>query len=72
MLFGMGAVCVFLSLLVVSITVMSKLIVKYFSLDEPEQTYAPPTATVNPGVVEPRVLAVIQDAIYQHRARNQP
>lgn len=64
MLFGMGTVFVFLALLVVSVIVMSTVIQKFFPEAEPEAAPAPVApAQVN----DPKLIAIIQAAIEQHR-----
>lgn len=67
MLYGMGAVFGFLSLLVVAAVLMSTLVQRFFP--EPQ---APARADAGGGHttsadVEPRVLAVIKAALEQHR-----
>jgi len=61
MLFGMGTVVVFLSLLVVVTSTMSALVARY----APEETPPPPET----GVTDPTLVAVITAAIHQHRSR---
>lgn len=74
MLFGMGTVFVFLTLLVICVTLMSKIIAKFFVEQEVviETSAANPakSSVMPPVAVEPAILAVIQDAIHQHRAKN--
>ncbi len=65
MLFGMGSVCVFLTILVIATSMMSSIIQRYFP--EPEAPMAPATATAPAGVNDPRLIAVIQAAIDKHR-----
>lgn len=66
MLFGMGTVFVFLTLLVISVTIMSTVIQKFFPEAEPESTTGP--APVAPAQVnDPKLIAIIQAAIEQHR-----
>jgi len=66
MLFGMGTVFVFLTLLVISVTIMSTVIQKFFPEAEPEPTPGP--APVAPAQVnDPKLIAIIQAAIEQHR-----
>ena len=62
MLFGMGTVVVFLSLLVVVTSVMSALVARY-APPEPEP------ATPGAPVTDPTLMAVITAAIHQHRSR---
>ncbi|MCV6615226.1 MAG: OadG family protein [Cellvibrionaceae bacterium] len=66
MLFGMGTVFVFLTLLVIAVTIMSALIQKYFpEAPEPDVSpgHAPPANTVQ----DPKVIAIIKAALDQHR-----
>lgn len=71
MLYGMGTVVVFLTLLVVSTSIMSRAITRYF----PEDDVAPGTAVQtasrdeNLATVEPQLIAVITAAINRHRNR---
>lgn len=70
MLFGMGFVFVFLVLLVLAIRVMSRLI-ELFAPHTP----APATSSAAPSIKsagsapDAELLAAIQSAIHQHRAR---
>lgn len=69
MLYGMGTVFIFLTVLVFSTSLMSILIERFFPEAVPvvsEKTT--PVAQVSQPV-EPRTLQVIQEAIYQHRAK---
>lgn len=74
LIFGMGTVFVFLTLLVVCVSVMSIFINKFLGEEEVvvEPKHAPKKPTGSAGAVDPKVLAVIQEAIYQHRAKTQP
>ncbi|MBS7663135.1 OadG family protein [Pseudomonas lalucatii] len=69
MLFGMGFVFVFLVLLILSIRLMAHLLGR-FSAPAPQRAAVAPAA---PKALEqapsPDVLAAIQAAIHQHRAR---
>ncbi|WP_370978338.1 OadG family protein [Agaribacterium sp. ZY112] len=68
MLFGMGTVFAFLTILVFSTTLMSKFVGRFFpEADVPEPAPSPINGPVAP--VDSRTLAVIQEAINQHRAR---
>lgn len=70
MLFGMGAVFVFLTLLVFCTRFMSWAVNRFFP--EPEQpavALVPVHPAANAASVEPKVLAAIQGAISQHRAK---
>ncbi len=67
LLYGMGLVFLFLTLLVIVTGIMSTLIEKYF----PEGDDQPP---VRPGrqseaPVEPRIVEIIEAAIAQHRSK---
>lgn len=72
LIYGMGTVFVFLILLVFAVNFMSRLIATYFP--EPEPAPAPaPKAKAPSGNLDPTTLAVIKEAIRQHRdklARN--
>ncbi|WP_010490399.1 OadG family protein [Pseudomonas sp. S9] len=69
MLFGMGSVFVFLTLLVLSIRIMSRLLERYTPVAAP--TPASASMAVVDAAQEPAadVLEAIQAAIHQHRAR---
>ena len=71
MLYGMGSVFVFLTLLVVGTTLMSGFISKYMPEAEPVALPKKPVLNKQPLAVDPITLAVIQDAIHQHRAKSQ-
>lgn len=71
MIFGMGTVFIFLTLLVICVYVMSKLIGTFFAEEEVHVSEITKPVKFSIGSVDPSVLAVIQDAIYQHRAKNQ-
>lgn len=72
MVYGMGTVVVFLTLLVVATTIMSRLMTRYF----PDP--AAPAVPARPAVgeqqqapaVAPKVVAAISAAIHQHRRRD--
>lgn len=68
MLFGMGAVFVFLTLLVIAVTIMSGVIQRFFPeapvpIPEPVSLANTTGAQVN----DPKLIAIIQAAITQHR-----
>lgn len=70
MLFGMGTVFVFLTILIFATGAMSKIITRYF----PEKAVvATPrkkkAAALGATLVEPATLKIIQAAIEQHRIR---
>lgn len=67
MLFGMGTVFVFLTLLVISTIIMSAVVTRYFAEE--------PVALSNNGLagtapVSKRTIAVIQAAIQAHRTKH--
>ena len=72
MVFGMGTVVLFLALLVVATTAMSRLLLRYFP--EPEAvlpaTGQPAKVSSQPGD-DPQLVAVISAAIQRHRANKQ-
>ncbi|MBN7796772.1 OadG family protein [Parahaliea mediterranea] len=68
MLYGMGTVVVFLGLLVLATTLMSRFVGRYFPEAEPEPSRAappPPAARAD----DPQLLAVIGAAIHRYRSR---
>lgn len=67
MLFGMGSVCVFLTLLVIATGIMSSIIQRFFP--DPVVPLAPSKASAPAGVDDPRLLAIIQAAIDKHRKK---
>ncbi len=67
MLFGMGSVFVFLTVLVIATTIMSSFVQRFLP-ETPEPQPAAPRATTN--VTDPKLLAVIKAAVDQHRAKN--
>ena len=72
LVFGMGTVFIFLTVLVVCVYVMSKLIGSFIVEDEPQIPEMAKPVNISVGSVDPKILAVIQDAVYQHRAKTQP
>ena len=66
MLYGMGTVFVFLTLLVIVTTLMSSIVQRWLPDDDMEIAPAPNTDF---GVDE-RLVAVIQSALAQHRCRH--
>ena len=69
MLYGMGTVVLFLALLVVATTGMSRIIGRYFAEPDPAET-PPAPRTVGPARAadDAQLVAVISAAIQQHRA----
>jgi len=66
MLFGMGSVFVFLTLLVIAVNIMSAFIQKFLPVaPEPE---ASPVRIASAGVNDPKLIAIIKAAIDQHRS----
>ena len=65
LLYGMGTVFTFLTLLVAVTTVMSALANRF----APEEVVDAPAAPVGNNTVEPTLARVIQAAIDQHRGR---
>lgn len=71
MLYGMGSVFVFLTVLVIATTIMSSLIQRFLP-DAPATAPAPAAVPSAPtSVTDPKLLAVIKAAVDQHRAKNQ-
>ncbi|WNO10089.1 OadG family protein [Teredinibacter sp. KSP-S5-2] len=64
MIYGMGTVFVFLTLLVIATLAMSYIVGNYFA-ESPEEVSAKPA-----GNISPRTLAVIQAAVQEHRAKH--
>ena len=62
MLFGMGTVIVFLTLLVFVTTAMSALVQRFLP--------PPPPATAEPTADRDRLMAVISAAVHKHRSSN--
>lgn len=71
LIFGMGTVFAFLTVLVFTTTLMSYVVQKFFSepVKEPVQGKNPIKTGGSMSNVHPRTLAIIQDAIHQHRAK---
>ncbi len=69
MLFGMGTVFIFLTLLIFATSTMSKVIARFF----PDKIITPPApkkkAPLAAATVGPMTLKIIQGAINQHRKR---
>ena len=69
MLFGMGTVILFLALLVLATTLMSRMLVRYFP--EPEPAPAQARGAGTPVVADSELVAAISAAVHQHRNRQQ-
>jgi len=70
MLFGMGFVFVFLSLLIISTTAMSKIVTRWFpELPAPESKPNPAAITA---AQDESLLVVISAAVHRYRARRKP
>lgn len=70
MLFGMGTVVVFLSLLVLATTMMSRVVARFFPEPEP-QPVAPTTPPTDAAMDDSTLVAVISAAIAHHRRKRQ-
>lgn len=72
MLYGMGTVVLFLALLVVATTSMSRFIVRYFPEEEPATAAQAALQRLRGNKTgpeqDPNLVAVISAAIHQHRA----
>jgi len=68
MLYGMGTVFVFLTLLVIATTFMSSMVTRFVKEEEAAPTPSAPAAPTA-GAVNPTHLAAIKEAIKQHRER---
>lgn len=68
MLFGMGTVFIFLALLVVFTTVMSKCVLWLFP-EEPEVAEVVNNSTTSTSTVDAKTMAIIKEAIRQHRSQ---
>ncbi|MYM61769.1 OadG family protein [Pseudomaricurvus sp. HS19] len=69
MLYGMGTVFVFLTLLVIATAIMSSLVQRFLP-EAPPVIPAPRPAAAPAGVTDPKLIAVIKAAVDQHRAKN--
>ena len=72
MLFGMGTVLAFLSVLVLSITLMSWILARYFPLVELPSVApvkSPPAGVSGVGTEDANLVAVISAAIHRHRSK---
>ena len=66
MLFGMGTVIAFLTLLVLATMLMSALVERFL----PEPPPQVPGSSLSAAAVDPTTLAIISAAIHQHRSRS--
>lgn len=66
MVYGMGTVFVFLTLLVLCTTVMSSLVTRFFPVSEPVETTSGKKAE---GIPDQKLVKVIEAAIAQHRQK---
>lgn len=69
LLYGMGTVVVFLTLLVLATSYMSRLVLRYFPEPEPEPVASSAAAAAD-GATPPELLAVISAAIHRYRSRH--
>ena len=69
MLYGMGTVVLFLTLLIVATTAMSRLLARYFPEAEPVPAQPGHRAVTTPAGQDPNLVAAITAAIHQHRNR---
>jgi oxaloacetate decarboxylase gamma subunit len=71
MLFGMGTVFVFLTILVFATTVMSTLVNRFAATAKVEQapTQAAPIAATTQLTVSPNIVSAIEKAVAAHRQR---
>lgn len=69
MLYGMGSVLVFLTLLVIATVMMSAVMQRFFPDPEIPAPLADDLATTAPGVSQ-KTLAAIKAALDQHRAKH--
>jgi oxaloacetate decarboxylase gamma subunit len=67
LVFGMGTVLVFLTLLVIAIGVMSALLGRYFP--ELEEPVKPPLRPTVKTIENPDLVAVISAAVHRYRSR---
>ncbi|NIB43029.1 OadG family protein [Pseudomaricurvus alkylphenolicus] len=70
MLFGMGTVFVFLTVLVIATTIMSSFVQRFLPEAPAPEPTAAPAAAAPTGVTDPKLLAIIKAAVDQHRAKH--
>lgn len=72
MLFGMGTVLAFLSVLVLSILLMSWVLARYFPVSEVpsgSSVKSPPPGVSGAGTDDANLVAVISAALHRHRSK---
>jgi oxaloacetate decarboxylase gamma subunit len=71
MLFGMGTVFLFLTILVFATTLMSTLVNRFAPAPQVDQapTQASPIAATTPLTVSPNIVSAIEKAVAAHRQR---
>ncbi|WP_339897308.1 OadG family transporter subunit [uncultured Gilvimarinus sp.] len=70
MIYGMGTVLVFLTLLVIATLIMSKLVMRFFPDPVIAETPRPSRQVAAETGVDPAVRSAIEKAIKLHRARH--
>ena len=68
LVFGMGTVLAFLTVLVIAISIMSALLKRYFPMPEEPVTAAQKPAPLAAG--NPDLVAVISAAVHRYRSKN--
>lgn len=69
MLYGMGVVIIFLTLLILATGAMSSLVQRYFPFVEPPRAPSPPSVRPGSPTVPTDILRAIQAALDKHRKR---
>ncbi|MFT6407460.1 MAG: oxaloacetate decarboxylase gamma subunit [Arenicella sp.] len=68
MLFGMGTVFIFLTILVFATTLMSALVNHFSPVSEPDTSPSQtPAAEINTAAISPSIVSAIEKAIAAHR-----
>ncbi len=70
MLFGMGTVLAFLTVLVLAITLMSWILQRYFPVVEASPAQKSSLAPASTALSDANLIAVITAAIHQHKAKH--
>ena len=70
MLFGMGTVVMFLALLVLATSLMSRLVMRYFPEVETDPVPARVSGKPSAAAGDAQLMAVISAAIHRHRNRH--